>query len=692
MANLKYYNNSTSKWEEIKVSTKFKELLNTKKLTTDQNYVDIEITNYNPVEDVLFAFVNSTWLQKDEDYVINGGLLRIESKDGSNWLKDDVFNFVILKNVDKNAIPTADGSLIQDGSITISKLASSIQTYINKIGTATLTTTAQDLSGAVNELDVKVNDVETINVRDYGAKLDGTTDDSQALLNAVNYINSKGIGKIFIPGICRITQLININVPIIIEGKNKMESSIIVDYSGYGLRFNNVQFIINNISIKGKTSDQSLAIASGIDMTNAPHLWEIKNVTFSNLISAFRCEGGWSGLVENVTVQDCGSHAIYACWLGKQSGGSETNAIVYKNFRIYGSSNWSGKGLYIGDYDHSFHGLFLEHITVPDAFTSDADGVVITGGYWEHHTTITDNQVTFNKPAKIIGGLINVNIVTNDRVIFDNTRFLIPPIDIINKSFVNCNLAEIRSTGLINSNDISILPMFTSNLNNEQIEFDTNSGTFEEWGIGVNNIRQSDYYSNAHSLQIVNGSGQFLTGTRGLKVTKISDDANGGSIYFTFPNEYAKEKLYAWAIVKVPTECANIQCNFGLGTADFINPDKLISIGSTDWKIAIVGPVIPSSNYITFNINKVGGGNPPNNEYFYIDSFGLCKDGISYSNLYKRINIEKYRKNVSIPTTGTWNLGDKVYNLTPTPGGYEGWICTTAGTPGIWKGFGLIQS
>ena len=159
MANLKYYNNQTSKWEEIKVSTRFKELLNTKKLTADQNYVNIEITNYNPVEDVLFVILNSTWLQKDEDYVINGGLLRIESKDGSNWKSGDTFNFVVLKNVDKDDLPSADGSLIQNGSITITKLATSIQNYINKIGTAELNTIADDLSGAVNEIRLQLSNI-----------------------------------------------------------------------------------------------------------------------------------------------------------------------------------------------------------------------------------------------------------------------------------------------------------------------------------------------------------------------------------------------------------------------------------------------------------------------------------------------------------------------------------------------------
>jgi hypothetical protein len=43
------------------------------------------------------------------------------------------------------------------------------------------------------------------------------------------------------------------------------------------------------------------------------------------------------------------------------------------------------------------------------------------------------------------------------------------------------------------------------------------------------------------------------------------------------------------------------------------------------------------------------------------------------------------------PTTGTWSLGDVVYNTNPSSGAYFGWVCTVAGTPGTWKTFGLIS-
>lgn len=54
-------------------------------------------------------------------------------------------------------------------------------------------------------------------------------------------------------------------------------------------------------------------------------------------------------------------------------------------------------------------------------------------------------------------------------------------------------------------------------------------------------------------------------------------------------------------------------------------------------------------------------------------------------------NVVKAFVQSAAPTTGTWVVGDMVYNSNPAPGGYIGWICTTAGTPGTWKTFGSIS-
>lgn len=46
----------------------------------------------------------------------------------------------------------------------------------------------------------------------------------------------------------------------------------------------------------------------------------------------------------------------------------------------------------------------------------------------------------------------------------------------------------------------------------------------------------------------------------------------------------------------------------------------------------------------------------------------------------------------AIPTDGTWQQGDIIFTETPVAGGFIGWTCTAAGTPGTWKTFGAISA
>jgi len=49
-------------------------------------------------------------------------------------------------------------------------------------------------------------------------------------------------------------------------------------------------------------------------------------------------------------------------------------------------------------------------------------------------------------------------------------------------------------------------------------------------------------------------------------------------------------------------------------------------------------------------------------------------------------------RSTEVPTTGTWVVGDEVRVFSPVAGGYIGYVCTTAGTPGTWKAFGAIAA
>lgn len=45
----------------------------------------------------------------------------------------------------------------------------------------------------------------------------------------------------------------------------------------------------------------------------------------------------------------------------------------------------------------------------------------------------------------------------------------------------------------------------------------------------------------------------------------------------------------------------------------------------------------------------------------------------------------------SPPVSGAFNQGDIIWNSDPQPGKVVGWICTKAGNPGMWNGFGRIE-
>jgi hypothetical protein len=556
---------------------------------------------------------------------------------------------------------------------------------------------SQNISNAASI--IKTWSALVYNVKAYGAKGDGITNDALAIQAAINAASAAGGGTVFFPaGTYLIASQLNVPSFVVLEGASSNASVLVGNFAGFILKFNYIYNEVRNLKIKGHTTTQGSAVAKGIDMEATPHHWNLDNVRFENLIQAFSVKGGYMGTIKDVYVTNCGDAATYACFLGTQTaGGYETNNVNYTNFHIEGAAAWPGKGLYIANLDHSFHGLHLEYITVPDAFTSDAKGVVIDGLYVEHHTTTADNQLTFNQQAVVNGGLINGKVNTNKRVVFNGTNFYVSQ-DVVNKTFNNCIFADNRMVG-----DISTVGINEFGLNNrgELVELLTNSGTFEEWGIGFSgdtNLRATGLNNSSRTIVITNTAGEFYTGTRGLKVTKVADAGNGGSVAFKFPIDFfnASDELYAWAIVKVPTG-QTIQCSFGLGSVSFGNPERLMPLSSanaSNWTLAIVGPFLPASDYVTFNINKVGGGAPPNGEYFLVDSFGVCKNGISFENLLKRSakELEKYRYATAAPTTGTWAQGDKVFNASPAASGYEGWVCVTAGTPGTWKGFGQIQA
>lgn len=56
-----------------------------------------------------------------------------------------------------------------------------------------------------------------------------------------------------------------------------------------------------------------------------------------------------------------------------------------------------------------------------------------------------------------------------------------------------------------------------------------------------------------------------------------------------------------------------------------------------------------------------------------------------------RLNNRLHIYSENPPSSGSYQLGDIVWNSIPRPGGNLGWVCTRAGAPGVWHRFGDIR-
>lgn len=146
----------------------------------------------------------------------------------------------------------------------------------------------------------------------------------------------------------------------------------------------------------------------------------------------------------------------------------------------------------------------------------------------------------------------------------------------------------------------------------------------------------------------------------------------------------------------------NVKWNYPVSGPSFISNCVLNNVvisnkGGNNYDIFIdnckVGTIetdTNSNNVHLFNcdvgtVNMKGGGHSfINSKYDTLTYYDMAN-----SNFMPRIHEIR---DDSAPQYGTWKVGDIVHNTNPTAGSYIGWVCITAGSPGTWKGFGLIQS
>lgn len=115
---------------------------------------------------------------------------------------------------------------------------------------------------------------------------------------------------------------------------------------------------------------------------------------------------------------------------------------------------------------------------------------------------------------------------------------------------------------------------------------------------------------------------------------------------------------------------------------------------------------IQSGNNHPFNYKFINCRLPKNAKPAFVNGDTSAKSSVEFinadgsKNLYSGISnvthslsspvgVESYSN--TFPNTGTHRVNEIIWNTSPIPGGYIGWVCVQGGSPGVWKGFGVIE-
>lgn len=256
----------------------------------DTNTVPIGISAFNKDTDILYVYENSTYIEVTEDYTIDSASENIIKVSGV-WAGTNatIFNFIVLKNV--NQAYYADGRLIENGTISLNKL------------TTTLSNQVQNLTTMF------------VNVKDFGAVGDGVHDDTTAIQDAIDSLpqaNSSGLyggGKIYFPrGIYAISSPLiiqNHNILICGEQKNSVYVKPLLTFVGdYLLKWNTGGnwLYISNCSIENITFDIDSQVIGGVLLESWYNNCNLNNINITKFKDRYGLTIQPSGVAGEVSI------------------------------------------------------------------------------------------------------------------------------------------------------------------------------------------------------------------------------------------------------------------------------------------------------------------------------------------------------------------------------------------------------
>lgn len=281
------------------------------------------------------------------------------------------------KGIDENIVREKVNYFLEN-SLKINDIISKLNRNSNNI---------QNIS---SQMDTKANknDLQFINVKWFGTKGDGVTDDTQSLQDAIDYAYNNGIEEVYIPlGEYKITKTLNLHFNLKLKGAGSNKTYIIVSENivGYALIYGNTYSYGNSkgeISSLCFKSGSDVCVSKGVFLNSGIKFYDfycyklkscihtikgqyIDNLKIINSSFAYCCGGSdyyvidLNGNMDALEIE--GVHIVDAY---TELNEGESSFSQYRGLRIYGSTGGYIKNSIINNciIIENVHGFSIENL------------------------------------------------------------------------------------------------------------------------------------------------------------------------------------------------------------------------------------------------------------------------------------------------------------------------------------------
>lgn len=543
-----------------------------------------------------------------------------------------------------------------------------------------------------------------IDVKDAGAVGDGVTDDTTAINVAIAALVAMGGGTLFFPqGTYKVTAEILINSPCITfkgTGRRKCYPGVFSPSSTSLSTIMPVHAGRNAVRI----FNASLNVASTLTF---------EDINFATLetgsrpTAAFGFDGS-GNFHRDYVFERCGIHGFTSAFDTYNTGGDMAFGVIRIAHCTISRNNWIARNL-----TGQWNGF---------VFRENEAGQNLTGGFdLKGHSIVIVGNLLEGQPnvIKVSGNFRNTHIEDNyfEATSGAYTVWLSETIDayVGKNTWIACTSTEpVRLYNDVNTVYMDTMP--PSTLGSWLPQLSNNIVSPEGIGSSSCCVLYNPSLVAVSATNSVEIGGFTVAGGANAAPHKNIPNSVGGSVstsgtgILTFTKSGLALPTGTWfavsivvtydaALAKEPV--MELRVNSGI-TDGYANPTfynfSRTNVNVKDRTVIYWGVVKATAAVTSFQILFYPYGISPAAGLTYVigqpeiynmgTTLPASRDG------YDVAGITASYKNIfcaaAIPSAGTWQLRHQILQSSPAAGGFIGWVCTTAGTPGTWKTFGAI--